>query len=193
MKGQLSFWDCLHVREILSDPVLLRLWLMDGDKAKYVFVSVDGKITFGRTQYSWLNWIFKDKKEISFTDFALKTASALAGQAKNRNYRIFREIADVVLEKAIADNNYSYVVDALFDTFRHGWENSANPSKFMNLGDKMPNSNTKKNINVEVEIPDLPKHRERTHRLDGLERIGEVRLNSGQVLGKVVCQYTIQE
>lgn len=186
-KGNLTVWDCLHIREILDDPILLRVWLVDGDKAKYVFVnSVDGKITFGRTPYKWLNWIFKDTKEVSFTDFAFKTANALAGQSKNRNTEIFRGISEVVLDKAIADDDYHYVVDALFDTFRYGWEGK-HQSKFIDM------RNDTKVKEIEVEVPDLPRYKGRSTRIHGLEKIGEIRLNSGEVLDKVVCRYSIQE
>lgn len=149
---------------------------MDGDKAKYVFVSVDGKITFGRTKHQWLNWLFKDTKTESFTDFAFKTANALAGQSKNRNEKIFRGISEVVLKKAITDNDYSYVVDALFDTFRYGWE-GMNQSKF---------------IDMKVVQPELPPN-ERPIKRRGQYQVGEVRLNSGDFLGKVEVEYFIHE
>lgn len=178
MKGQLSFWDCRHIEELLADPVLLKIWLMDGDKAKYVTVSMDGKITFGRTKYSWLNWIFKDTKEISFTDFAFKVANALAGQSKNRNEVIFRGISEVVLKKAIADNDYSYVVDALYDTFRYGWEGASSGSRF---------------IDMRVVPKDLPSYEGRKPQRRGSSQIGEVRLNSGESLGKIQIEYVISE
>lgn len=176
MKGQLTHWDCLHIEEILSDPILLKIWQMDGDKAKYVTVSMDGKITFGRTKYSWLNWIFKDTKEISFTDFAFKVANALAGQSKNRNEAIFKGISEVVLRKAIADNDYSYVVDALFDTFRYGWEGAASGSRF---------------IDMRVIPKDLPSYEERKPQRRGSYQVGEVRLNSGESLGKIEIEYYV--
>lgn len=177
MTGQLSYWDCQHIREILSDPVLLKIWLMDGDKAEYVSVSVDGKITFGRTKYPLLNWFFKDTKTESFTDFAFKTANALAGQSKNRNDVVFKGIADVVLEKAIADNDYRYVVDALYDTFRYGWKGS-HQSKF---------------IDATIDAPELPAYEGRTKiKHHGLEKLGEVRLNSGELLETVVLKYNIR-
>lgn len=121
-KRQLSFWDCRHIEEILNDPTLVGVLLMNGEKGRHVFVNMDGKITIGRTQYSWLNWLFKDTKTIDFELFAFKVANALAGQAKNRNEALFQKISQEVLKHAITDNDFHYVTDALYDTLRYGME-----------------------------------------------------------------------
>lgn len=129
--GQLSYWDCQHIREILADPALLRVILVDGNEsAKFISVDVDGSITLGRTRHKWLNFLFKDIKPVSFTDFAFKVANALAGQSNNRNEVLFQGIADVVLRKAIASNDKKYVVDAIYDTLRHGWDGESS-SRFL--------------------------------------------------------------
>lgn len=181
-QGRLRFWDVQHIMELLDDPVLLRIWLMDGDKAKHLTVSVNGKLTFGRTKYAWLNWMFKDTKEISFTDFAFKTADALAGQAKNRNDVTFYGISQVVLDNAIKDDNYTYCVDALYDTFRHGWDGSGS-SQFVKMRTDAP-------------PPDLPAFKGRFSGKDrsrGNQYYGDVRLNSGELLGIVGLEHVSTE
>lgn len=165
--GNLSYWDCQHIREILADPALLRVILVDGNEnAKHISVDVDGTITLGRTKYKWLNSLFKDVKPISFTDFALKVANALAGQSNNRNEILFQGIADVVLQNAIAKNDLKYVVDAIYDTLRHGWSGEGS-SSFL----KAPISK------------DLPDRNDRTRVEYRNQQFGEIRLpGSNEVL-----------
>lgn len=175
-KGQLSFWDCRHIEEILDDPAIVGVLLMNGEKGRHIFVSVDGKITIGRTQYSWLNWLFKDTKVIDFELFALKVANALAGQAKNRNETLFQKISQEVLKHAIADNDFHYVTDALYDTLRYGMDCGEHRSSFFS-------TNVKK---------DLPDYRQRTNRASD-RIVGEIRSNSGEVMiPRVEIEYFVR-
>lgn len=176
-KGQLSFWDCRHIEEILDDPILVGVLLVDGEKGGHVFVDVDGTITIGRTKYKWLNWLFKDTKSIGFDSFAFKVANALAGQAKNRNETLFQQISQEILQHAIADNDFHYVVDALFDTLRNGMESGEHKSSFCNL-------------TVKKDLPDYSSQRTRR----SSDRIvGEIRSNSGEIIcPRVEVEYFVR-
>lgn len=167
VRGQLSYWDCVHIREILSDPILVQVLLLDGERAKNIEVSMDGTITIGRTKYKWLNWMFKDTKTMSFTDFAFKVANKLAGQVKNRNNSLFLGISEYVLNNTFENETHDIhkVADALYDTFRHGW-NSESGSTFMH-------SDLKK---------DLPEQSVRPIKRNRDYIVGELRTNSGELL-----------
>lgn len=176
-KGQLSFWDCRHIEEILSDPSLLSVLIVDGEKGRHITVGVDGKITVGRTRYAWLNSLFRDTKTIDFELFAFKVANAFAGQAKNRNEFLFHAISEVVLKKAIADNDFHYVADALYHTLLFGWEGEHRSSFVpVDMKDELPSYNTRP----------LAENIGHAH--------GEVRLNSGEVFcPKVVVEYKLRK
>lgn len=169
MEGQLSFWDCRHIEEILDDPVLTNLIIVGGiEKGRRVTISPKGVVKIGRTKYDWINRIFEDYKSYSFTDFALNAANALAGQSANRNNALFHSISTIVLEQAIADKNYRYVVDALYDVFRHGWNGEHRSKFFAGVDSKAPNTIRCDSVSHNVQQQHV--------------YVGEVRTSSGEII-----------
>lgn len=124
-KEILGHFDKCHMEEILSDKTLLASLLMDGEVARSISIDMDGTITIERTRCRWLNWLFRDRRRISFLDFAFKVSNALSGQQNNRNEIIFDGIVDVIKDMNrnghMRENDIRYVVDALYDTMRLGW------------------------------------------------------------------------
>ena len=171
-KELLSDLDIRHIQEIFMDKTMLNVILMDGEVARSITINGDGTIVIGRTKYTWWNRLIGDERTVSFETFALKVANALAGQAKNRNDNLFYSISKVVLDKAIADNNYHYVVDALFDAIRYGMDGETK-SDFT----KIP-----------FKPIDLPKFKKTSTHV--ATQIGEVRLNSGDLLGIVEVKHS---
>ena len=82
----------------------------------------------------------------------------------------------MVLEKAVKSKDYSYVVDALFDTIRYGWEGMCN-SKFFTM------------TPIPKDLPPFerqqPKHR------GSSSQSGAVYLNSGECLGTIQIEYAV--
>lgn len=63
---------------LLKDPIITNQFLINGEIACSIVINDDGSVTFGRTPRKWWNWIFRDRKTISFRDLAFEMRMAYA-------------------------------------------------------------------------------------------------------------------
>lgn len=61
---------------LLKDPIISNQCLIKGEIPGSIVINDDGSITFGRTPRKWWNWIFRDRRTISFRDLAFDMRTA---------------------------------------------------------------------------------------------------------------------
>lgn len=103
------------IREaVLEDPE---------DKTNYQHFKIteNGNIVLGETSWWFWNNLIKCQRKLSFQDFVLRVFRALVGLADNRNKNIIlRGLSDEIIEKAILDKDYNWLIDRLFTVACYG-------------------------------------------------------------------------
>lgn len=127
-----------QIEILFMDPTIRRNLIDESKKELYstVVINDDGSITFGKTGCLWWNRLIGDEITISFTDFAFRTVSALAGQQRNVNDVILKGLSEEVIKNAIVEEQYDMVVDRLFDAARYGVKSPLNTQGF-SVSDKI--------------------------------------------------------
>jgi|WetSurMetagenome_2_1015567.scaffolds.fasta_scaffold169543_2 hypothetical protein len=172
MSGQnnLSVLDKMHIQELFMDETLVSS-LVKRDHAgkldeiaKNIRIGDDGMIEISFGNWHWLSKLLNDIKRISFSDFAFSVALNISGQSNNKNEIMFNGLSKEIIGGAILKQNYSYVVDCLFDAARYGYD-GVNRSKYIEIN-KSPKQNSSRNINND-------------------EMLGDILLNSGEKAGRL--------
>ena len=124
--------DKWHIKELLLDGSISAILKKGNDLPNQITITDDGNIlAFYGSGPIWWGRLTGDYKEFTFTDFAIKVAKVLGGTGKNRNQLMLNGLVSTVINRAIDEENYQVVVDALFDAARYGI-NSSLSSKFVN-------------------------------------------------------------
>lgn len=67
---------------ILQDEQVLNLLVMEGNYiARRITINNDGSVIFGRYKSSFLNWLFREEKVLSFMDLSMNLMHILSGNA----------------------------------------------------------------------------------------------------------------
>lgn len=134
MKGLLDKDHIDLMKMLLGDPKIAEAVLVDIDKKetyKDSYINEDGSIVLGKrgSCLRWWNKLFNLEKTISFKDFAFNTLAALVGLTENvhRN-TVLAGLSKDIVEKAVLDREYAYIVDQLFNVARFGAKTSLNPT-----------------------------------------------------------------
>lgn len=92
------------------------------DKEKYKICTIkdNGTIILGKTSYHWWNQLLNCQDKFPFESFALKVWDALADASEGLNKEAVTEgLSREVVMKSIRVREYDYVVNRLFDVWRH--------------------------------------------------------------------------
>ena len=111
-----------YIEALLGDPrIAERVFNNREDNEKYKICTVNdtGTVILGKTRFRWWNALIKCQDKIQFIDFALRVWSALVDLSKGLNKEaVLKGLSQEIIEQSVRDNNYSYVVNRLFDCWR---------------------------------------------------------------------------
>ena len=128
--------------------------IKDHDKYKICTIHDDGTVVMGKTSIEWWNKLLNCQTTIPFESFALKIWDALVDLSSGLNNKAIMEgLSREVVMNSVRKTNYDWVVDRLFDCWKHvaqkseGYKTSFSPegeqvienrdgSPIINLGDR---------------------------------------------------------
>lgn len=121
--------DEMHMRELLYAKSIRSLFIDEANKEVYnrIDINEDGTLTFGKTNYKFINRLFGAEKEVSFLDFSIRIAVNLCGQLKNNSNiskanreSILKDLTSEVIRENCINNKFGVVIDRLLDAARFG-------------------------------------------------------------------------
>ena len=107
---------------LLDSKISEKLFENSADKSKYKICSVrdDGAVVMGKTRYRFWNQLINAQDVFPFESFALKVWDALVDSSSGVNNKaIINGLSHEIVMKAIRDKNYDWVVNRLFDCWKH--------------------------------------------------------------------------
>lgn len=115
---------CRKLLEILiADPKISVKLLEDTkDKAKYKICTIEdsGAVIFGKTSVRWWNRLLNCQDEFPFESVALKIWDTLVDCSSGLNNRaILKGLSQEIVMNSVRDKNYDWVINRLFDCWRH--------------------------------------------------------------------------
>lgn len=129
MKELVSERSKLLIQIILTDiKVKERLFENRQDKDKYKICTIhdNGTIVLGKTSFEWWNKLLNCQTEIPFESFALKIWDALVDLSSGiNNTAIIEGLSREIVMNSVRNSNYDWVVNRLFDCWKHVAQNSA--------------------------------------------------------------------
>lgn len=109
-----------------------------------------GEITLGKTSCRWWNRLLGDYRILPFDHFVFKVFNVLVGLADNMNKNaIFNGLSMDIIQKAVVNREYDYVVNRLFDVCRYGLKMVGAPTVDVN---RRRSEGTDVGAHVRVEI-----------------------------------------
>ena len=137
-RANLRECDKRHIQDLLDDPSILGILSKGNQLPKKIVIHNNGDITayYNNSGGKWWGNLLGDYKDFAFSDFAFKAARVLSGVGKDKNKIVFNGLANTIIEKAIEEDDYITVVDALFDNARFGGGSNVVGSKFVNINNK---------------------------------------------------------
>lgn len=119
----------LLIKVLLTDPKIAEVVYEDSkNKEKYKICTVrsDGSIVMGKTKYLWWNQLLNCQDVLPFESFALKVWNGLVDMSSGiNNTAIMKGLSQEIVMKSVRDNKYDWVVDRLYDCWKHVAQNSA--------------------------------------------------------------------
>lgn len=140
-------------------------WLLEDDNIKpNVFLDVDhyesykicdvyenGVIVLGKTNFRWWNHLIKCETKLSFLDFAFGVWKSFVGLSSNAlKNGILKGLSWEIIQKAVQEKEYNYVIDRFIDVARHALPQSALFSKGTPSVENFEITETPTEINVTV-------------------------------------------
>lgn len=108
--------------------------IKDHDKYKICTIHDDGTVIMGKTSIEWWNKLLNCQTTIPFESFALKIWDALVDLSSGLNNKAIMEgLSREVVMNSVRKTNYDWVVDRLFDCWKHvaqkseGYKTSLSP------------------------------------------------------------------
>lgn len=119
-----------HLIEILlTDPKIAETVYDDSknkEKYKICTVRADGTIVMGKTRYLWWNRLINCQDVLPFESFALKVWNALVDMSSGiNNTAIMKGLSHEIVMKSVRDNKYDWVIERLFDCWKHVAQHSS--------------------------------------------------------------------
>ena len=137
MKELVSDKSKLLIQIMLTDTkVRERVFenIKDREKFKTCTIHDDGTTVLGKTSFEWWNKLLNCQIVIPFESFALKIWDALVDLSSGLNNKAIMEgLSREVVMNSVRKTNYDWVVDRLFDCWKHvaqkseGYKTSASP------------------------------------------------------------------
>ena len=115
---------------MLKDKTIRDSLLMEKEVARSIKVMDDGSVILGKTSWRWWNHFIGDERIITFNDFCIHLIDILSGQKNNKNKvgldGLKQYFVDGLFDDAISSE---YMIDLLFDCFRHGFNSPYSASE----------------------------------------------------------------
>lgn len=128
MEGKLSKQSILTIQILLTDSkIATKVFENLNDKEKYKICTVEenGNVVLGKTSFRWLNRLLNCQDVLPFESFALKVWNALVDASAGLNKdAVLHGLSQDVVMKSVRNREYDYVVNRLFDCWRHVAQNS---------------------------------------------------------------------
>lgn len=138
MKELVSDKSKLLIQIMLTDTkVKERVFdnIKDREKYKICTIHDDGTVIMGKTSFEWWNKLLNCQTVIPFESFALKIWDALVDLSTGINNKAITEgLSREVVMNSVRRTNYDWVVDRLFDCWKHvaqkseGYKTSTSPA-----------------------------------------------------------------
>jgi len=138
MKELVSDKSKLLIQIMLTDTkVKERVFdnIKDHEKYKICTIHDDGTVIMGKTSFEWWNKLLNCQTVIPFESFALKIWDALVDLSTGINNKAITEgLSREVVMNSVRRTNYDWVVDRLFDCWKHvaqkseGYKTSTSPA-----------------------------------------------------------------
>lgn len=121
------------IRVMLEDPrIAEKVFENCEDKEKYKICTINdsGTVIMGKTSCRWWNNIIKCQDKLQFVDFALRVWSALVDLSSGLNNEAIKEgLSHEIIQRSVRDRMHDFVVNRLFDCWRHVAQNSSGYQK----------------------------------------------------------------
>ena len=118
----------LLIRTLLTDSKIAeKVFENSTDKSKYKICSIrdDGAVIMGKTSVRWWNQLINAQDVIPFESFALKVWDTLVDLSSGvNNTAILKGLSQDIVMNAVRDKRYDWVVNRLFDCWKHVAQNS---------------------------------------------------------------------
>lgn len=129
MKTLVSERSKLLIKVLLSDPKIAEKVYEDSknkEKYKICIIRNDGSIVMGKTKCVWWNQLLNCQDVLPFESFALKVWDALVDMSSGiNNTAIMKGLSHEIVMKAVRGNEYDWVVDRLYDCWKHVAQDSS--------------------------------------------------------------------
>ena len=136
---------------MLKDKTIRNSLLMEKEVARSIKVMDDGSVVLGRTSCRWWNHFIGDERVITFNEFCIHLIDILSGQKNNKNEVVLNGLKQYFVDGLFDDAvTPEYMIDLLFDCFRHGY-NSPYSASEVNFKNGQPRRHA--NIPVAGSIP----------------------------------------
>ena len=158
MIKRLTHADALIIQYLLEDPTIKGILVDENKKEVYsrIDINEDGSITLGKTSFKWWNHFIGDEKIVSFNEFAIKAANAISGQKNNTNEKVFAGLLEVIGNRGIKNEDYSYVIDQLLIATKFGMDGPLK-CRCVNLDSGDPTEN-RRSVRQQIEDGDVKIH-----------------------------------
>ena len=128
MEGKLSKQSILTIQILLTDSkIASKVFENLNEKEKYKICTVEenGNVVLGKTSFKFVNRLLNCQDVLSFESFALKVWDALVDSSAGLNKRaVLYGLSQDIVTKSVRNREYDYVVNRLFDCWRHVAQNS---------------------------------------------------------------------
>ena len=119
----------LLINVLLTDPKIAEIVYEDSknkDKYKICTIRDNGSIVMGKTKYLWWNQFLNCQDVLPFESFALKVWNALVDLSSGiNNTAIMKGLSQEIIMNSVRDKKYDWVIDRLYDCWKHVAQNSA--------------------------------------------------------------------
>lgn len=139
-----------------------------GDKEKYKLCTIEanGDVNLGKTSFRWWNRLLNCQNVIPFESFALKVWDALVDMSRSHNKEaVLHGLSHEIVMKSVRDREYDWVVNRLYDCWRHVAQDSEGYQKPADFEESR--TNRQGGQKIEVVRTELPKI---IINIDGVER-----------------------
>lgn len=144
----------LLIEILLSDPKIAEKVYEDStNKEKYKICTVrnDGAVVMGKTRFRWWNQLINCQDVLPFESFALKVWDALVDMSSGiNNTAIMKGLSQDIVMNAVRDREFDWVVERLYDCWKHVAQNSSGYEKVVPAGTRASGQDR---INVISESP----------------------------------------
>lgn len=157
MSNKIDDKSRLMIQLLLTDSKIAeRVFENTKDKEKYKICTVEsnGVVILGKTSCRWWNKLINCQDKLPFESFALKVWDALVDASSGiNNDAIINGLSHEIILKSIREKEYDYVVNRLYDCWRHVAQNSEGYQRSTDLEGSFGKGQGDKMITIEKPVP----------------------------------------